>query len=595
MSSPESESLVLGPACGPPPMPADGLPRVPALVRGLRTALRSLWPYLLFTLLFVLYWLAGDLYLLTRGNVGIFRIEYPLALYVFFAANRILRPSRWRVPLALLAVFGPYGVHDIYWFIFNDAPELTALREVPELYTVLGWPVKALLLGLAAASVYVFVTQVRFAWGSLLVSLPGLIVVAVLLLAPAKVTAAIKWGSIWVNPYVKADNAALIGRFTSTLHNEAKRRIAMGRMGSYADAPAQRVYYDRLVEYLKGHVVGDRPVFIVVLESFLDARTLKPVRGRDEILAPEFLRRYGKALGYSISPTFGGGTARAEFELLCGVPSLREFDSVEFNLFAGRRVPCMPEVLARVGYDTIASYPYIPSFFNAQRAYPGLGFREVYFAQELSRSPSYLHVESKDKYLFDGELYRQNRAFLEGREGGQRFFSYLLTLYGHLPFEVQHPIRWKVDAKGTSLERIVNQTYYRTGPLAEQIQWIVKRYPRALVIAVADHLPVLRAEPEIYTRMGYLGKKTDAYYFNRILVIKDGKPTKLPTLYHFSIPDLVYDYLTDGAYCKDNPCATGYPYDKELLRARYRYLMGNAVLAPERSRAADAPITAAAR
>ena len=582
MSSSEPESVALDPIPGVSLATVAALPRAFArLASASRSALRVLWPYLVFTLCFALYWLAGDLYMQFRGKVDIFRVEYPLALYVFVAAYRILRPSRFRLILALLAVFVPYAAHDLYWYFFNDVPEVTALQEIPELFIVGDWTLRVALLALAGAGVYVLATQVRYTLGSLLVSLPGLVALAFLLLAPGRVKAAIEWGTDWINPWVKADNAALNGRFTASLYNEAKRRIALGTLATYAENPQQKAYYDGLVEYLKGRALDDRPVFLLVMESFLDARSLKPLRGRDEIIDPAFLSRYGKYWGYSISPTFGGGTARAEFELLCGVPALAEFDSFDFNVFRGRSVPCMPDVLARIGYDSIASDPYIPSFFNARRAYPGMGFREVYFAEELGSRPSYLHVQSKDRYLFDEELFRQNRQFLEGREGGRRFFSYLLTTYGHMPFEVQRPIRWTVNAKEWALERVVNQSYYRSGPLADQVQWIVDRYPRSLVIVVADHLPVLRAGPDSYVKLGYMNNIKDAVYHNRILVIRDGKPKKYPTMHHFSIPDLVYDYLTDGAYCKDYPCATRYPYEKERLRDRYRYLLANAVLAPE--------------
>lgn len=581
MSSYEPESAALGPIAGAPLTPIAALPRGFArLAHASRSALRVSWPYLLFTLCFVLYWLAGDLYMQLRGKADIFRVEYPIALYVFFAAYRILRPSRFRLTLALLAVFVPYAAHDLYWHFFNDVPEVTALQEIPELLIVGDWTIRLALLALAAASVYVLATQVRYTLGSLLISLPALATWAALALAPGQVKAAIEWGTHWINPWIKADNAALNGRFTASLYNEAKRRIALGALASYADSPEQKAYYDGLVAYLKGRVLDDRPVFLLVMESFLDARSLKPLRGRDEIIDPAFLSRYGKHWGYSVSPTFGGGTARAELELLCGVPALAEFDSVDFNLFRGQHVPCMPDVLARIGYDTIASDPYIPSFFNARRAYSGMGFREIYFAEELGSQPSYLHVRSKDEFLFDADLFRQNRQFLEAREGGRRFFSYLLTTYGHMPFEVQRPIRWKVKAKEWALERVVNQSYYRSGPLAEQIQWIVHRYPRSLAIVVADHLPVLRAGPESYARLGYLNNIEDAVYHNRILVVRDGKPKKYPTMHHFSIPDLVYDYLTDGAYCRDYPCAARYPYDKERLRERYRYLLANAVRAP---------------
>ena len=128
------------------------------------------------------------------------------------------------------------------------------------------------------------------------------------------------------------------------------------------------------------------------------------------------------------------------------------------------------------------------------------------------------------------------------------------------------------------LERIVNIGYYRTGPLAEYLAWIKDRYPKSLVIVVADHLPTLQRGPDSYKDLGYLNNIQDSIYHNRLLVIEDGKPKKLPTLHHYGIPYLVYDYLTKGGFCQNFSCPTRYPFDKDLLRDRYRYLLANAVL-----------------
>ncbi len=533
-------------------------------------------PYIGFTLWFILAWLVGDFYLNVPAGIEIFRVEYPLTLYLFFVINQITHASPWRPILGLVAIFGLYVIHDVYWLSFNDIPSLIMIQEVPELFLVGDWKLKGILLGIPVMVLFFFIYWVRYTLRSLLVVLPLLILPGLMFTNPAVLVNTIEWGVAWIYPWVRVDNATFNGRFTVALYDEAKRRVAMEKLAGYGNNPIQAEYFQQLVSYLKAHRQEDRHIFVLVMESFLDARLLKPLRGRNEIIDAEFRRSYDKSWGFSISPTFAGGTARAEFEILCGVPALAEFDDVEFNLFTGNPVPCVPEVLSQIGYDSIANYPYHPSFFNAQRAYAGFGFQQAYFAAEYTNRPTYLHLDQKDQYLFDGSFFQQNRDFLSQTTRDKPIFNYLLTLYGHMYFEVQRPIRWKIEIKDPYLERIVNIGYYRSAALAEEIKWITEHYPKSLIIAIADHLPILQNDLETYAQLDYLHTVKDFGYYNRILIVQDGKPKKLPTLHHFGVPDIIYDYLTNGDYCRDFQCVTRYPYDKEQLRERYRYLLAHA-------------------
>jgi phosphoglycerol transferase MdoB-like AlkP superfamily enzyme len=534
--------------------------------------------YIAFTLWFVLSWLASDFYYYHPGHLDIFRVEYPLALYLFFALNQILRPSRWRPLLAGLPIFAIYLLHDGYYVFFDDIPTLAQLRELPELYTVGNFWMRAALVSMGLGLLWFLVRQVRYNCRSLVASLPILTLALGTVAAPAKVMAIIEDGVILMNPWLQADNAVVNGRLTTAIYNEAKRRLAVSELSSYEDNKGEQQYYNKVLGYLKEHAHRDRQVFIIVLESFLDPRLLKPLKGHEEYLDADFLHRYGKGLGYSISPVFGGGTAQAEFEVLCGVPAFSEFSKMEFNLFSGRPIPCLPQILGKLGYGTMANYPYIPTFFNARRAYPGIGFNKTYYAREYTDLPTYLHLEKPGQYLSDGAFFQQNRDFLEQHPADKPFLNYDLTLYGHMYYDVERPIKWRIGSKDPYLERIVNISYYRTAALDHYLQWIGTRYPKSLVIALADHLPLLGDGPLTYKSMHYLDDRKDNIHYNRVLVVKDGKPVKLPAMEHFSVPYLVYDYLTDGGFCKNFDCPTHSPYDTEKLRDRYHYLMANAAL-----------------
>ncbi|HHO46968.1 MAG TPA: hypothetical protein ENN06_00675 [Desulfobacteraceae bacterium] len=106
------------------------------------------------------------------------------------------------------------------------------------------------------------------------------------------------------------------------------------------------------------------------------------------------LRRYSSARGgLSISPVFGGATAQAEFELLCGVPAMRELSGVEFNVFTGADTPCLPNILGKSGYHAVATNGFRPDFFNSPNAYEGIGFDKAYYPKEYAPAmESYLSL-----------------------------------------------------------------------------------------------------------------------------------------------------------------------------------------------------------
>ncbi|MBU0500365.1 MAG: sulfatase-like hydrolase/transferase [Gammaproteobacteria bacterium] len=578
MSHPEGDSALADIRLASPLDVEAGLPwPSPGEILGLGLSLyRATRIYLAFSLWFVLIWWLGE-YVDFKGHIDVFHIEFPFCLYLFFTFNQILRPSRWRPLLAALPIFGLYAVHDSYLFLFGEVPALAQLNELPELFLVGDFWLRTGLILTLLGTAWCALRCMEYNRRSLLAALPLLGLGIALVASPALVINGMDAGRLRLNTWLQSENAARNGRLTLAVYNEARRQLALSGLESHAGNESQRQYYNQVLGYLREHARRDRQVFVILLESFLDPRLLEPYKERDEYLAPNFRRRYDKALGLSVSPMFGGGTPQAEFEVLCGLPAFAEFNKVEFNLFAGNPIPCLPQVLSELGYDTLANDPYIPAFFNVNRAYPGMGFTETYFAREHTDLPTYLRLERGYKYLFDGALYDQNRDFLEQRQSRKPLFNYLLTLYGHLYFDVQRPIKWKVKSKEAFLEKIVNISYYRSGPLAEYLEWINRHYPKSLVIALADHLPFLGGGPERYKALGYLHNTKDSVYHNRVLVIQDGKPRKLPTIHHFGVPYLVYDYLTDGGFCENFECPIAYPYDKEQLRERYHYLMANAV------------------
>jgi phosphoglycerol transferase MdoB-like AlkP superfamily enzyme len=293
----------------------------------------------------------------------------------------------------------------------------------------------------------------------------------------------------------------------------------------------------------------------------------------------------GEEQGFSISPVFGGQTAQAEFEALCGVPALMELSEIEFDTFTGHAAGCMPGILRQAGYATYVSNVYQPDYFNSTKAYTGIGFEKLYYPIEYSRDrESYLTVSNAsdaETYLFDGDLFNQNLAFIARtlrERPEQPIFNYMLTMYGHEPHDIDTQLRplvlsMKAPHDDQQLLRAANQYWYRTQAIASYIRALIKLDPRSLIILVSDHLPPLDEGMKSYQDFRYLDNIDDSAHMNRIVVVEDGKVVRHKTIHHYNVPSLIYDYLTSQRYCAQNNCDLS-SAEREY---KYRLLISRAV------------------
>jgi phosphoglycerol transferase MdoB-like AlkP superfamily enzyme len=347
---------------------------------------------------------------------------------------------------------------------------------------------------------------------------------------------------------------------------EALRRNSIEKTLAFRDRKEFIEQMAALSQQIKASA-RDRNVHLVVLESFLDPKLFAGMKFTQSPDAPAFRKMVGKTDTYSISPVFGGGTAQAEFELLCGVPALRALSSVEFNVFTGVKTYCLPSILDDAGYQTMASNGHKPKFFNAIAGYKGTGFQNIFFPKENAPDmDTYLSTGNtkKEWYMFDGNLLSQNLDYVSRylqEHPGQPIFNYIMTIYGHTPHYLDEAVRPRFikvlsgQKKDAQLERAVNQHYYRTEAIATYVQGLLKIDPHSLIILVSDHIPPLTFGPKTYEKFQYMKNIDKSIYYNRIVIIENGKTMQYETMHHYDVPKVIANYLTDGVYCRNNQCS----------------------------------------
>jgi phosphoglycerol transferase MdoB-like AlkP superfamily enzyme len=503
---------------------------------------------------------------LEAGSLNLQWLELLFVVYLYGWFYLILRPGRWRALIAALPLLVGYLVQDVYYLAYGKVFRLIEVLELPELLQVLPAGYLALAGVCLLLPLLVFLAVINYRALRLLGAgaLPLVLLAVLVAFAPTAYTAFVQAAGNGIVKYSDAKSVESNGRYIMMFYREAERLNALAATRPFR----QRADYDgdaeRKATYIS-HAGNDRNVHLIVLESFLDPTLFSGAHFSRNPVHPDFEQLFGDRLGLSLSPVFGGATAQAEFEILCGVPALEKLSSVEFNVFSGAPAHCLPGLLEQAGYLSVATNAYKPNFFNALPAYTGSGFSEIYFPQEFSATrTSYFStgdVQAED-YLFDGALFEQNLAFVASRlaETGRRpLFNYIMAIYGHTP-HILDPVRRpevlqiESDYADDHLQRAANQFYYRSGAIAAYVNALLKLDPNSLIILVSDHVPPLRNGPNTYRKLGYLDNVGQSYYYNRLLVIENGRPVAHDRIRHFDLPDMVLDYVTDGEFCRVQRC-----------------------------------------
>ncbi len=519
------------------------------------------------------------------------RLEIPLLLCMYFYFNAITRPSKWQSLVTAIPLVLIYGIFEAYFMSFGRLLRIIEVKEFPELLAVLPLWVIVLLVFVFGAPLTAFIKLLRFNKipGMVLGALPFFMIVLTTQFSPDYFLAAFDKIQVGVTVWSDIQSAEDNGRLWMMLYHEAKRNSNLKKMADYKDNQAFLKETEDIVSELKS-VETKKNIHLVVLESFVDPELFKGLTFSRKPVHPEFEKIFKNKGSISISPVFGGGTAQAEFELLSGAPAMEKLSGVEFDVFTGAETYGLPALLAKGGYHTIATNAYKPDFFNSINAYNGLGFKKSYYPREYAKGrETYLSTGdvTGEKYMFDGELLKQNLAFItdwKKLNPGVPLFNYVISMYGHFPHQMNAQKRPAlIDVRGAikdgHLENCINQYYYRTQALAEFINEIKALDPESLVIFISDHLPWVYG-PETYKKLGYAAGNKNFEHINRVLFFEDGRAVHYDTIHHYDIPDIILNYITGGSHCEKHACnfkASREPVLKKDYEEAYMTIMSNAM------------------
>ncbi|KTA76727.1 LTA synthase family protein [Aeromonas salmonicida] len=191
------------------------------------------------------------------------------------------------------------------------------------------------------------------------------------------------------------------------------------------------------------------------------------------------------------SPTTGGMTVLAEFEMNTGLPVGLLKQGVVPYYYLSEQVPGLAQSARQSGYHTLFAHPYVEKFWGRAKAMPALGYEERWFDTRFTS------LEHKGLYISDDALI--DHLLRRSEQETSPLFAYAVTMQGHGPFDGDRYQAQQLDKAcpdQSAADRQLLNTYY-TGVVdaMASLERLLKRLDnsgkRYLVVAFGDHQPFL--------------------------------------------------------------------------------------------------------
>jgi len=237
-------------------------------------------------------------------------------------------------------------------------------------------------------------------------------------------------------------------------------------------------------------------VIVILDESFMDPDALgEPYEYHgDEELLPNLRKIFEKyPSGYMYSPSYGGGTANVEFEVLTSLSNYwAQTSPYVTSLSKVNHVPGVARYAADSDFTTTAIHPFDGSMYKRSAVYNRMGI-ETFYDQSTMKHTEH---ENGQGYISDGEAYSEVLDVLG--DGEERHFVMLATMQNHAPYNAAKYDELEFQQSGVNHPYEIS-SYYESihrgdEYLGEFIEALDKLEERTLVLWFGDHVPGLLSD-----------------------------------------------------------------------------------------------------
>ncbi len=239
-------------------------------------------------------------------------------------------------------------------------------------------------------------------------------------------------------------------------------------------------------------------IIMIQLESFIDPNLIKGTSFSENPVPVFTYLKENYTAGMLHMPSYGGGTANSEFEVLTGM-SMEFFGAGEYPYKTIMlEVPCesLAFNLKELGYGCHAIHNHTGNFYDRDKVYPNLGFDTFQSVEYMNNIERTSYGWCKDKILTD-EILKAIDADTEH----ERKFVWAVSVQGHgkypsepiegleLPIKLEHGVF--SEERTNMIEYYSNMVSEMDSFIGDLISKLEERGEPTVLIMYGDHLPSL--------------------------------------------------------------------------------------------------------
>lgn len=177
-----------------------------------------------------------------------------------------------------------------------------------------------------------------------------------------------------------------------------------------------------------GNVTQPENIIMIMNESLADFESVGEISTDSEILPFIHSLKQNVKYGQLHVPTYGGGTARTEYEALTGnAMYFLPAGSVPYQLYVRDPEYGMADILKAQGYETIAMHPNRAANWNREKVYPSMGFDQFISKENWGD----LYRDKIRSLESDKSTYDKIINIYEEKEKNQKLFTFCVTMQNH--------------------------------------------------------------------------------------------------------------------------------------------------------------------
>ena len=245
---------------------------------------------------------------------------------------------------------------------------------------------------------------------------------------------------------------------------------------------------------VSGNVTQPENIIMIMNESLADFESVGEISTDSEIIPFIHSLKQNVKYGQLHVPTYGGGTARTEYEALTGnAMYFLPAGSVPYQLYVRDPEYGMADILKAQGYETLAMHPNRAANWNREKVYPSMGFDQFISKEnwgDLYRDKIRSHESDKSTYDKIINIY-------EEKEKNQKLFTFCVTMQNHGGYGVETrngyepTVKLNYKKEYPQAETYLSLARESDSAFKDLLDYFEKAEEPTMIIMFGDHWPAI--------------------------------------------------------------------------------------------------------